>query len=126
MLKYHSQVGIITNSSTELFVIPKPPENLKELLQAMIDLHNLITGNKVEYFDVFDELEIYSQEQFNEDNEARKNWLEMYGTDYSWGYEEQENVGNTMLRSANDNTIPYWMQELIESLPFEIRRFHLG
>ncbi len=135
-LKLHSRVGIITNSSTELFVISKPVENIEELLQAMIDLENKINKTSLQYDDVFKSLVLYTKEKFKDDArdsvEAIKRYEERCGRkpehSYDWGYEKEENVGATMLYGACDNTIPYWILELIECSNFgeRIERFHLG
>lgn len=126
-IKYHSQVGIITNSSTELFVIAGPPENLKEILQSIIDLHNLVNGGQLEYEDVFKELATYSKDKFNGDVAQIKSWRNEHGgSGWFWGYEKKENVGSTMLYGAESNSIPFWMWDLIESLGASSERFHLG
>lgn len=133
-VKYHSQVGMITNSSTELFVIAKPPDNLMEILESMVRLHNMINGTDLVYSNLFRDIKVYSQEQFFNDVvllKQRRERLLPYRTeqsldrDLAWGYEKQKNVGKTMIYGVSDNSIPYWMFEAIESIG-NIERFHLG
>ena len=127
-IEFHSRVSMITNSSTSLFIIHKPIENLEDLLQGMIDLHNRINGSNISYEGVFKPLRVYEQSDFQADidgiAEANKRWPDARFPYEGWGYEVQKNVGATFLEGAEDNSIPGWMKELIEQIGGE--RWHLG
>lgn len=111
-INMHSMVDIITNSSTELFVIDKNRSIylVKEILQDAIDLYNKVENSNHKFHDVFDEPYFDSVESVLR----------------GWGEEFTGTTGTGIIvRSAMDNSIPYWLQEFIEKT-FNCRRYHLG
>ncbi len=112
IINIHSMVDIITNSSTELFVLDteKSVEVVKEILEEAIRLHNTANNVNLKFDDVFQELYFGNA----------KNELD------DWGYTTNLKEG-IVIRSATDNAIPYWMFEFIESIfGYSTERFHLG
>lgn len=109
----HSMIDLITNSSTELFVGDKERsiELVKEILQCAIDLHNKVEDSNFKFEDIFDE------PYFGSCKDTLNGWEDYYPS-HNYGDE-------LILRGADDNSIPYWMHEFIEST-FSARRYHLG
>lgn len=113
-LNFHSFVDVITNSSTELFVLDtdKALESVKEILQAAIDLHNKANGTNYKFEDIFDEPYVGSGK------EQLDGWEDYYSSKIEDGI---------IIEGADDNSIPYWMFEFIEStFGYKTERFHLG
>ena len=110
----HSIVDVITNSSTELFVIDtdKSVEVIKEILQEVVNLHNKAEGTSYTFEDIFKE------PRFNEGKVIISGWEDYYQSKYS---------NAIIVEGASDNSIPYWVFEFIESVfGYSIERFHLG
>ena len=113
-INVHSMVDLITNSSTELFVLDteKSVDVIKDILQEAINLHNIASGTDYKFEDIFDEPYIGSAK------EALAGWED---------YHESEIGVGVIIYGANDNSIPYWMFEFIESVfGYSTERFHLG
>ena len=108
----HSMVDVITNSSTELFVLDtnKSLKTIKEILQEAIDLHNSSMGTNLKFEDVFDDPYI---------GEAPLGgWEDFYTSKI---------IGGVVLKGASDNSIPFWMFDFIENIfGWRTERFHLG
>lgn len=114
LMNIHSMVDVITNSSTELFVLDtdKTLETVKEILQEAINLHNKATGSNDQFSDIFQDPYYGSGE----------NELDGCGD-----YYESKISNGIILYGANDNSIPYWMFDFIESVfGYQTERFHLG
>lgn len=114
LIEVHSIVDIITNSSTEMFVIDtnKSIETIKEILEHAIDLHNKSTNSNYTFDDIFKDITI------NSGNEALGDWTEYYKSNIDAG---------VIIEGSEDNSIPYWMFEFIESIfGYKTERFHLG
>ena len=114
IINIHSFVDLITNSSTELFVLDtdKTLAVVKEILQNAIDLHNKSMGTNLKFENVFKE------PYFGSGNEALDGWEGYYSSNIKNG---------VILRGIDDNSIPYWMWEFIEStFGYSTERFHLG
>ena len=110
----HSIVDVITNSSTELFIIPtdKTVEFVKEILQEAINLHNKTNGTSY----TFDE--IFKKPYVGSSKDALDGWEDYYKSSLSEGI---------ILSGASDNSIPYWMFDFIEyAFSYKTERFHLG
>ena len=107
-------VDLITNSSTELFVLDtdKSLEVVKEILQDAINLHNKANDSDISFDDIFDEPE------FGSGKDALDGWSSYY----------KSNIENgIIIKGSSDNSIPYWMFDFIESaFGFSTERFHLG
>ncbi len=114
IIQPHSIVDVITNSSTELFVIDtdKSIETVKEILQEAINLHNKVEETSYTFEEIFEE------PRFNEGKVTIEGWEDYY----------QSNHSNAIIvEGASDNSIPYWMCEFIESVfGYSTERFHLG
>ena len=124
IIKTHSFVDVITNSSTELFVCDdeKTLEEVKNLLQEKWKLfRELYDGNPKE--DVFDILnvELVDKKYMVKVEEARKGewgyWLDGYGV--------STKDGDVHISGNDDNSIPYEFWDVIEKL-FNTTRYHLG
>ena len=110
----HSIVDVITNSSTELFVIDtdKSMETIKDILQEAINLHNKAEGTSYTFEDIFEE------PRFNEGKVIIDGWENYYQSKHS---------DAIIIEGASDNSIPYWMFEFIEYVfGYSTERFHLG
>jgi hypothetical protein len=115
VIPIHSMVDVITNSSTELFVLDteKSVEVVREILEEAIDLHNKATGENLVFDNVFEDPYLGSPAL------ALTGWKEHYTSKFEQGI---------IIRGANDNSIPFWIQEFLESVFGwkNIERFHLG
>ena len=114
VIKPHSIIDVITNSSTELFVIDtdKSIETVKEILQEAINLHNKVKGSSYTFEDIFKE------PRFNEGKVVIEGWEEFYTSELS---------NAIIVEGASDNSIPFWMLEFIENVfGYSTERFHLG
>ena len=117
IIPVHSMVDLITNSSTELFVLDteKSVNLVKEILVEAVMLHNSAHGTNVLFEDIF------SEPYLGSGKEALGDWGN-YGTAYSSAVK-----CGIILFGANDNSIPYWMQEFISDVfGFNTERHHLG
>jgi len=113
-INIHSIVDVITNSSTELFILDtkKSVEVVKEILQAAVDLHNKANGTDYKFETIFEE------PYFDSSDNALDGWKDYYKSRIEYGI---------IITGARDNSIPYWMFEFIESVfGFMTERFHLG
>ena len=114
IINVHSFVDLITNSSTELFVldVDKSLEVVKDILQEAINLHNKATNTDYKFEDIFDEPYIGSADR------ALEGWNSYYKSD------KKEAI---IIIGASDNSIPYWMWEFMEeAFGHSTERFHLG
>ena len=114
VIKPHSIIDVITNSSTELFIIStdKTVKFVKEILQEAINLHNKAQGTSYTFNEIFEEPYIGSSKT------ALNGWEAHYKSSLEEGI---------ILTGADDNSIPYWMFEFIEySFGYTTERFHLG
>jgi len=114
VINVHSMVDLITNSSTELFVLDtkKSLGVVRDILQCAIDLHNKAHGTHLAFENIFAEPYIGSGE------DALDGWTEHYSSKVSNGI---------IIRGAQDNSIPYWMFDFIEDVfGWETEQFHLG
>lgn len=114
IINIHSFVDVITNSSTELFVLDtdKAIETVVEILEEAIALHNKTHDTSLEFKDVFNDPYIGSGK------DALDGWEDYYNSSIDKGI---------ILRGADNNSIPYWMWEFIEStFGYSTERFHLG
>jgi len=113
-INVHSMVDLITNSSTELFILDKEKsvEVVKEILQEAINLHNKANNTEYMFGDIFDEPYIGSPKK------ALSGWEDYYNSKIGKGI---------IITGASDNSIPYWMFEFIESVfGYSTEQFHLG
>jgi len=111
-INIHSFVDLITNSSTELFVLDtnKSLEVVKDILQNLIDFHNKMYNTNFKFEDIFEEPYIGNTDSFLQG---------FYGTSNI-----KEGI---IILGAYDNSIPYWMFDFIEEVfTYKTERFHLG
>lgn len=68
VIKPHSFVDVITNSSTELFVCDagRDVETVKEILDNVIKGYNIMTGGNVSYDDIFKFPKMFNLKEFHE------------------------------------------------------------
>lgn len=107
-MKIHSVVGLITNSSTELFVVDPTKFTVEEIEEKLELLYAL--------------LERYNPGDISI---AEADIIETYNS--SWKEKEvyyQYNKGDILLR-AEDSEWGYGALEMIETI-FNAKRFHLG
>jgi len=111
----HSFVDIITNSSTELFVCDtkKSIEQVEEILREKLKHFGTLWDRDYVFEEVFQPPFIYTQEMLDKSEK------------YRWEYEVQDNVGKIIITGTDENSIPYEMWDVINSL-FEATNFHLG
>jgi len=127
VIKIHSFVDVITNSSTELFVADtkKSLKQVKEILKELVNHYN--SGVEKGFYDYGSKTSIddflvyiYTKEKYDkhiiEDTE--------YGND-GWDYEKKENIGKIIIEGTDDNIIPYELFDIIEKV-FNASREHLG
>ena len=113
-MKIQSFSDIITNSSSELFIIHNPKENGDKITEFLQELYNLLKRDI--------------------DNDM---YIEPVGTSQvqkvaKEGYKCKK--GDLLIWSSNENSIPYPIMDLIEDLPYliddlkgvDIERHHLG
>ena len=112
MVMIQSISDIITNSSSEVFVIKGQKERNQEIMELIIGFYKLIGRN------IDQDLEMFvASEKFR---------------DKDWGYKYKK--GDIVIYSNDDNSIPYVVMVFIEELPSvldylrygDIERCHLG
>lgn len=116
IIDVHSIVDVITNSSTELFIINKDKtvELVKDILCSAIQLHNKATGETYVYEDMFLEPVVCDPNQ--------EIYEYGYGDDYKSKFAEA-----IVIQGATDNSVPYWMFDFIESaFGYDTERIHMG
>jgi len=111
IINIHSLIDVITNSSTELFILDtkKSIGFIIEILQHAIDLHNIANETNLKFDDIF--IEPYYQ-----DDKTFEGWSDYYSSNLKDGI---------VVKGIDDNSIPYWMFDFIENT-FASERFHLG
>ncbi len=107
--------GFVSNSSSSSFVckITMGIEEIKEKLVAILDFHNSMYNTDLQFDDVFDE-------PFLCDNEHKE-----YIKDCWRDCDSVPEIGQPIINSASDNSIPYEFFDMIERI-FNASRVHLG
>ena len=112
-MKIQSFSDIITNSSSELFIIRNPKEEGEKITEFLLGIYELLGR------DINDDMEIG----------PAGSWDINQAKDY--GYTVKK--GDLVIWSTSDNSIPYGIMDLIEGLPSlfnisydSIERHHLG
>lgn len=125
-LKIQSIADIITNSSSEIFVIKNPKglslseDNYSGFLQDLEAYANLL-------------LEFKHSQGCYESDDSISDWYETeiadeknYDGFYNYGYD----VGDLLVESSGDNSMPYELMEYVESSAinhgYSCKRTHLG
>ena len=121
VIETHSFIDVITNSSTEIFICDtdKTLDAVNEILHELIDNHNRLAkhSDKISplvFENVFQEPYIYTKEMWEKNKD-----------EFSWGYENEDNVGKLMIKSQSDNSVPYDMWDTINTI-FDAHNEHLG
>lgn len=111
-----SVTDLITNSSSEVFIIHASEPSLKEIEETIRKVFE-ICGEDID--------ECLTFEYADED-----------GSDNGWDYDWKK--GDLIIHSTGDNSIPYYLMEFIESYPrstnkydneigyWDVQRHHLG
>ncbi len=143
VINIHSFVDVITNSSSELFVLDasykKSIETVREILEVMLKHWNEMaiagifgdhyvtnkrysfSGNTnkkpiLNFDDVFGHIYVYTKEMYDSRDK-----------EYNNRYANIENIGCIIIESQYDNSIPNQMFDWIESaFGYVPQRIHLG
>ena len=107
------RLGFVSNSSSEAFLvgIDIPLSEIKKILEEMVKFHSYLFGANFKFEDIFEEPSMCTEED--------REMLSDYGAYLP------SKIEHPIIRSKNDNTIPWWMFELIEH-KFDAIRYHLG
>lgn len=128
-LKIQSIVDVITNSSSEIFIIRRRDDNQKDI--STEDLLNNVMDNIVGMTE--DYIKHYKEAYPNSLTDSVNDVLyayiaDTYESDNSYDY--VVSPGDLVVRSADDNSIPYPLMEYIEDIAYgfgvNIQRRHLG
>lgn len=106
ILRTQSISDVITNSSSELFVVHNQKsknQEIEELIDKVITAAGLVPS------------ELY------------KTWVASNDMTYDFYRHIKIKRGDLVIESVTDNSIPGWVMEFIESLDYSnINRYHLG
>jgi len=119
------RADFVTNSSSSCFVVQTGEDvaTVKKALQRILKGYGIMMDADVLPYDsVFQDPYVYSLEMYKSLLAECKhyNWK-----DLCWRYQEPENIGKIIVLSANDNTVPWDICEIIERR-FKTGREHLG
>ena len=66
IINTHSMIDVITNSSTELFIVDesKTVEFVKDILNDAIRLHNKIENTNLSFSDIFEEITVIKPNEY--------------------------------------------------------------
>jgi hypothetical protein len=125
MVRLHSVVDIITNSSSELFVCgtDKSEEKVREILRKLLDAYNFSMGSSVGFDEAFGEVRHGNRD----DVKLLKEWNtydHILETVRGQEFEKEPKKG-IVIYSTSDNSIPYELFHLIEAA-LNATRLHLG
>jgi len=129
VVKAHSFVDVITNSSTELFVcdsqktletvnaiLEEKWEHFIKLYPNQYEFNDHVTPNRLSVWDVLN-THVATKEEI--DRERRD--------DYAWDYWEETEPGDILISGNDDNSIPYEFFDVIEAIfKKKCQRHHLG
>ena len=135
VIDIHSFLDVITNSSTELFVVSDSSvEAVEEMLVYMLEQWNEMAARGL-FGQWYIRNERISLKDGKIDSEPLKKFDDVFEPvrlmddsdlrDSGWNYQLQQNIGKIIIESASDNTIPGEIMEWIESA-FSAQRHHLG
>lgn len=128
LINLHSFVDVITNSSSELFIMDskKSVETVRDFLRDSLDLRNGLVADEdfedgCEYtFDAcFGFVEVIDESNVDDILETLSGFTS--GKEYT----KKNLMGKIAIRSNGDNSIPWSIQEWIENT-FNATRIHLG
>jgi len=106
--------GFVSNSSSSSFICDTEIslEKVKEKLVLMVDFYNDLNDEDNDFEDIFNEPFI------SDDSYCKSDWADYYEA-------MRNSKGKIIIESAQDNSIPYGLQNLIEDT-FDAYRCHLG
>jgi len=86
VIKPHSFIDVITNSSTELFVCDagRDVETVKEILDNIIKGYNIMTGGNVSYDDFFKFPTLFNLKEFQEWKKSERSYRSDFNTVAGW------------------------------------------
>lgn len=135
LIKTHSFIDVITNSSTELFICDtsKTLEEVKQIIQDQWNLFVLLQKNMhdipYQLSDMKNELDVFEILEVKQIDdtfiEKAKKHKEKWGFDLYDGYAIELNKGDIWVEGITDNSIPFEFFDIIENT-FNARRIHLG
>ena len=127
-ISIHSISDVITNSSTDLFVVnndtkvDRVKEILKELLKdynakdlrdvSEYDWHKDDKNTPLKFSEVFEKPFVFTKNMVSNEK-------------YRWDYETKKSIGKVIIEGCDDNSIPVDLQDEIENV-FNATREHLG
>lgn len=142
-VKPHSQIDVITNSSSEIFILKsdKSLETIKEMLRALCDFDGtnsfegtfgdiyiieteeqaLRYAETIVWFKMHYDVYRYlgsSEYSWEEEQKRVKEWVKQYVKD-------NDLIGSIVIESNGDNSIPWGIVEFIE-YSLHAERTHLG
>lgn len=127
VLRIHSTIDVITNSSTELFVCDKEKslDAVKKLIEEKWELAKPLYDFSGSVWDVLEVKQITKKDVEQAEKERNENeygfWLDSYAYNEKFSY----NAGDIHIVGTSDNSIPYEFFDVIEKF-FQCQRFHLG
>ncbi len=125
MVRLHSVVDIITNSSSELFVCGthKSEEKVREILRKLLDAYNFSMDSSIGFDEAFGEVRHGNRG----DVKLLREWNAYdHILETTRGHEfEKEPKKGIVIYSASSNSIPYELFHLIEAA-LNATRLHLG
>ena len=126
MIKIQSIADVITNSSSEIFVIKDPKDT-----EMSLDSYRGFLGDLRSYIIAFLKLEHKEQNYtyYNEPEDCYEVSIadhKHYDLFYEYGYD----VGDLLIESTEDNSIPWevmdYIQESAQNHGYSCKRRHLG
>lgn len=137
ILDIHSVLDVITNSSSEIFIISDETDVdvVEEMLEFMLDQWNKMAVKGVfgKWYVRNERISLQNGIQEHPSLKLMEDVLtvrimdkhDLRNDGYEWGYEKEDNIGKIIIESVTDNSIPSEMMEWIESA-FSSQRWHLG
>jgi len=110
VIKVHSFIDVITNSSSELFVVKDKKQTVETIREILSEIIEVCCPNIPPTEDIY-EIEVCNKK-------VAKDYVS------EW-YDINISPGDIIIKSSCDNSIPYSIFEIIEER-FNAKRYHLG
>lgn len=119
-INIHSVVDVITNSSSVIFVYKegKTEDIIRQALEEMYTAYKKVRTDDNYYGDELNDLLTIKTAT----EEDVKYWKKAA---IDWDYNFDVKVGDILIESTSDNSIPWGLMDMIEN-GFQATRFHLG